>query len=47
MQSALKTFAVDEKSVSPYIYHVLLGHDIDIPPIRSTLPTRYGHAGAP
>ena len=41
MQTALKTFAVDETSVSPYIYHVLLGHDIDIPPIRNPLPARF------
>lgn len=29
MQNAMKTFAVDEKSVSGYIYHRLLGHDLE------------------
>lgn len=28
MQSALRTFAVNEKSVSSYIYHKILGHDV-------------------
>jgi hypothetical protein len=27
MQAALKTFAIDEMSVSGYIYHKLLGHE--------------------
>ena len=29
MQTALKTFAVDETSVSGYIYHRLLGHEVE------------------
>lgn len=30
MQAALRKFAVDDSSVSPYIYHRLLGHvDVD------------------
>jgi regulator of nonsense transcripts 1 len=29
MQSALKTFAVVETSVSGYIYHKLLGHEVE------------------
>ena len=28
MQSALKKFAVDDTSVSTYIYHRLLGHEV-------------------
>ncbi|CAH6719195.1 ATP-dependent helicase Nam7p [[Candida] jaroonii] len=28
MQSALKTFAISEKSTSSYIYHKILGHDV-------------------
>lgn len=28
MQDALKTFALDEKSVSSFIYHKILGHDV-------------------
>jgi len=47
MQAALKTFAVDDTSVSPYIYHALLGHDFDIPPIRTVLPARYNVPGLP
>lgn len=29
MQNAMKMFAVNEKAVSIYLYHKLLGHDID------------------
>ncbi len=29
MQDALKTFAVDDKSVSGYIYHAILGHKVE------------------
>ncbi|KAJ8599766.1 hypothetical protein CTAYLR_003412 [Chrysophaeum taylorii] len=29
MQAALKTFAVDDTSVSGYLYHRLLGHDVE------------------
>ena len=29
MQAALKTFAVDDKSVSGYLYHRLLGHPVE------------------
>jgi len=47
MQAALKTFAVDDTSVSPYIYHALLGHDFEIPPIRTVLPARYNVPGLP
>jgi regulator of nonsense transcripts 1 len=28
MQNALKTFAVDDTSVSGYLYHMLLGHEV-------------------
>nr|VDD30459.1 unnamed protein product [Brassica oleracea] len=28
MQGAMKNFAVDETSVSGYIYHQLLGHEL-------------------
>ena len=42
MQGALKTFAVDDTSVSGYLYHRLLGHDVEpqllkppVPPARS------------
>ena len=32
MQTAMKTFAVDEQSVSGYIYHKLMGHEVPVPP---------------
>ena len=47
MQTALKTFAVDETSVSGYIYHRLLGHEVEQPPIRVTMPRRFGAPGLP
>jgi hypothetical protein len=40
MQKALKTFAVDPDCVSSYIYHRLLGHDVESETIRSILPKR-------
>jgi regulator of nonsense transcripts 1 len=42
MQTALKTFAVDETSVSGYIYHRLLGHEVQEPQVKTTLPRRFG-----
>jgi len=47
MQTALKTFAVDETSVSGYIYHRLLGHEVEQPPMRVHLPRRFGAPGLP
>lgn len=41
MQAAMKTFAVDETSVSGYIYHKLLGHDVEEQNVKCTLPKRY------
>lgn len=29
MQTALKTFAVDDTSVSGFLYHRLLGHEVE------------------
>lgn len=40
MQNAMKTFAVDETSVSGYMYHRLLGHDLEAQVIKVTLPKR-------
>ncbi|GAA6060133.1 hypothetical protein JCM10212_001430 [Sporobolomyces blumeae] len=41
MQLAMKTFAVDEQSVSGYIYHKLMGHEADPPQVlRAQLPKR-------
>lgn len=41
MQLAMKTFAVDEQSVSGYIYHKLMGHDAAPPQVlRAQMPKR-------
>lgn len=47
MQSALKTFAVDETSVSGYIYHKLLGHEVEDVIIKCQLPKRFTVQGLP
>ncbi|CAA2963099.1 regulator of nonsense transcripts 1 homolog isoform X2 [Olea europaea subsp. europaea] len=47
MQGAMKTFAVDETSVSGYIYHHLLGHEVEIQMVRNALPRRFGAPGLP
>ncbi|XP_061409775.1 regulator of nonsense transcripts 1 isoform X1 [Lethenteron reissneri] len=47
MQSALKTFAVDETSVSGYIYHKLLGHEVEDVLIKCMLPKRFTAPGLP
>eukprot|EP01018_Ginkgo_biloba_P005409 Gb_22830 [translate_table: standard] len=47
MQAAMKTFAVDETSVSGYIYHHLLGHEVEVQAVRNTLPRRFGAPGLP
>jgi len=41
MQLAMKTFAVDEQSVSSYIYHKLMGHEANAPQVlRVQMPKR-------
>uniref|UniRef100_A0A1D1Y515 Regulator of nonsense transcripts 1 n=1 Tax=Anthurium amnicola TaxID=1678845 RepID=A0A1D1Y515_9ARAE len=47
MQGAMKTFAVDETSVSGYIYHHLLGHEVESQIVRNALPRRFGAPGLP
>ncbi|ORZ31944.1 hypothetical protein BCR44DRAFT_1257892 [Catenaria anguillulae PL171] len=49
MQNALKTFAIDEKCVSGYIYHKLLGHDVPMPPVKpsTTAAKRLNAPGLP
>ncbi|KAI5420522.1 ATP-dependent helicase NAM7 [Lathyrus oleraceus] len=47
MQGAMKTFAVDETSVSEYIYHRLLGHKVEVQMVRNALPRRFGAPGLP
>lgn len=42
MQLAMKTFAVDEQSVSGFIYHKLMGHEASVASnIRNALPKRF------
>ena len=47
MQNAMKTFAIDETSVSAYLYHKLLGHAVDPQFLRVTLPRRFSAPGLP
>lgn len=47
MQSALKTFAVDDSSVWGYIYHKLLGHEVEDITMKCTLPKRFSAPGLP
>ncbi|XP_064607811.1 regulator of nonsense transcripts 1-like [Liolophura sinensis] len=47
MQASLKTFAVDETSVSAYIYHRLLGHEVEDVVIKCSLPKRFSAPGLP
>ena len=47
MQSALKTFAVDENSVSAYLYHRLLGHEVEDLVMKVILPKRFSAPGLP
>jgi len=46
-KAALRTFAVDETSVSGYVYHRLLGHDVDDIVIKCQLPKRFSAPGLP
>ncbi|KAI9680308.1 MAG: hypothetical protein M1829_001194 [Trizodia sp. TS-e1964] len=47
MQLAMKTFAVDEMSVSGYIFHRLLGHEVAAAPMRTQMPKKYSVPGLP
>ena len=38
MQGALKTLAIDDTSVSGYLYHKLLGHEMEPQTLRVSLP---------
>ncbi|CAH2350016.1 ATP-dependent helicase Nam7p [[Candida] railenensis] len=43
MQDALRLFALDQKSVSGYIYHKLLGHDVEPVEFDIELPKKFSH----
>jgi regulator of nonsense transcripts 1 len=47
MQFAMKTFAVDEMSVSGYIFHKLLGHEVAVAPMKTQMPKRFHVPGLP
>jgi len=47
MQAALKTFAIDEQSVSGYLYHKFLGHEVPPQTLKTTLPKRFSAPGLP
>ncbi|KAK9694069.1 AAA domain [Popillia japonica] len=47
MQLALKKFAVDDSSVSPYIYHRLLGHEVEDVLFRCHLPKHFSAPNLP
>ena len=47
MRAAMKSFAVDETSVSGYIYHRLLGHEVEPQTIRAQMPRRFTAPGLP
>jgi len=47
MQTALRKFAVDDSSVSAYIYHRLLGHDVDDVLFRTHLPRHFSAPNLP
>ncbi|KAL2135370.1 hypothetical protein VTI74DRAFT_8782 [Chaetomium olivicolor] len=47
MQFAMKTFAVDEMSVSGYIFHRLLGHEVAVAPMKTQMPRKFHVPGLP
>lgn len=47
MQAALRKFAVEDDSVSGYLYHALLGHQVEPQAIRASLPSKYQAPGLP
>ena len=47
MQHAMKTFALDEMSVSGYIFHRLLGDEVAAAPMKTQLPKKFSVPGLP
>ncbi|AEO56999.1 hypothetical protein MYCTH_106618 [Thermothelomyces thermophilus ATCC 42464] len=47
MQFAMKTFAVDEMSLSGYIFHKLLGHEVAVAPMKIQMPKNFHVPGLP
>ena len=46
-QAALKAFAVDDASVSGFLYHSLLGHEVEPQTLRVSPPREYAVPGLP
>ena len=47
MQTAMKTFAINETSVSGFIYHKLLGHEVQAQVLKTNMPKRFSAPGLP
>lgn len=47
MHDALKTFAIDDTSVSGYLYHQLLGHEVEPQLLKSIAPNKLSVPGLP
>ncbi|KAF2425260.1 P-loop containing nucleoside triphosphate hydrolase protein [Tothia fuscella] len=47
MQHAMKEFAINEMSVSGYIFHRLLGHEVAAAPMKTQLPRKFSVPGLP
>ncbi|RVX66752.1 Regulator of nonsense transcripts 1 [Exophiala mesophila] len=47
MQLAMKNFAIDELSVSGYIFHRLLGHEVAAAPMKTQMPKKFSVPGLP
>ena len=47
MQHAMKTFAIDEMSVSGYIFHRLLGHEVAAAPMKVQMPKKFSVPNLP
>lgn len=47
MQASMKAFAIDDMSVAGYIFHTLLGHEVQAPPMRASLPKKWSAPDLP
>ncbi|EPZ33698.1 Regulator of nonsense transcripts-like protein [Rozella allomycis CSF55] len=47
MLKALKTFSLDDNSVSNYIYHLVLGHEVPVQVLKANLPKRFSAPNLP
>jgi regulator of nonsense transcripts 1 len=47
MQAALKTYAIDDTSVSGYLYHRLLGHEVETQTLKTVIPSSLAIPGFP